>query len=229
MTHTDSPATIAILGAGKLGTVLARRSTAAGYRTLIAGSGAADRIALITEVLAPEARPVTGAEAAVEADIVILALPLSRRAQIPRAALAGKVVIDAMNYWPAVDGPMPEFDGYPSSPTVARELPDARVVRAFSHLDYHQLDTDHRPAGATDRHAIAIAGDDADAVRIVAEVVDAFGFDAVDAGRLADSDRFGPGTAMFGTSTTRDHVQELLTSTSATAQSQSAASVEWRP
>jgi predicted dinucleotide-binding enzyme len=125
--------------------------------------------------------------------------------------LRGKVVIDAMNYWPPVDGVIPEFEeNTPSSLIVARTMPDVRLVKAFSHLSYHQLHEDARPHGAADRHAIAIAGDDERAVAAVADLVDRLGFDPVVAGDLATSDRFGPGSTLFGTSTERAEVTRLL-------------------
>ncbi len=211
MSGDASTTTVGILGAGKLGTVLARLSVAAGYRTLIAASADPAAIGLVVEVMAPGADARSATEVADLADIVILAVPLGKYRTLPAAQLAGKVVIDAMNYWPSVDGTIPEFeDVAASSQVVARALPGARLVKAFSHLGYHQLDEDARPAGSPDRHAIAIAGDDADAVRDVAELVERFGFDPVVAGDLAAGARFGPGTDLFGTSAGRGEVTRLL-------------------
>lgn len=165
--------------------------------------------------MAPGAAAASAADAARRSDIVILAVPLGRYRTLPAAQLTGKIVIDAMNYWPPTDGVLPEFDNTPSSPVVAAALPGARLVKAFSHLDYHQLDEDARPAGAADRHAIAIAGDDEQAVQAVADLVDRLGFDPVVTGPLATAARFGPGSDLFGTSASRIDVARLLAATTA--------------
>lgn len=206
--------TVGILGAGKVGTVLARLSVAADYRTLISASGDPEAIRLIIDVLTPGATAKASTDVARESDIVILAVPLGRYRALPAAELVGKVVIDAMNYWPPNDGVIAEFEaGAPSSQVVAAALPGARLVKAFSHLGYHQLDEDGRAAGAPDRHAIAIAGDDEQAVQAVAGLVDRLGFDPVVAGPLAVGIRFGPGSTLFGVSTGRAEVGRLLVAT----------------
>lgn len=155
---------LGILGAGKLGTVLARLAVQAGYDTRIAGSGDPGDIHLIVDVLAPGATAQWAAEVAAQAEIVVLAIPLSKLHTLPAAELRGKVVVDATNYWPPTDGTIDRFATGASSSAVAAALPGARVVKALSHLGHHELDTDSRPPGAPERLAIAVAGDDADAV-----------------------------------------------------------------
>jgi predicted dinucleotide-binding enzyme len=194
-----------------VGTTIARAAVEAGYDVAISGSGAADRIALIVEVLAPGAHPVSTDEAVRHADLIVLAVPMHRFRELPSDLFAGKILIDAMNYWEEIDGVDQELATAPAgtSVVVQRRFPSARMVKSLNHITYYKFDEGRRPPGAPGRIAMAAAGDDRAAVAAVMQLIDRLGFDAVDAGPLEAGLALEPNGPVFGVSYTADELSSL--------------------
>ena len=210
MTHNIR--SIGILGAGKLGIVLAQLALKAGYEVNLSGSGDPKKIALSVSVLAPGAHADWSEKVAEQSNVIVLALPLGKYQTVPKEALKGKLVIDAMNYWWEVDGDRPDLTdaSISSSEIVQTYISDARVVKALSHVGYHDLHDSARPRAAEDRKAVAIAGDDEADVRVVSELVDALGFDPLVIGDLAEGRTLQPGSPAFGVSVNLSELQEII-------------------
>jgi predicted dinucleotide-binding enzyme len=196
---------IAVLGAGHVGPVIARVAIAAGFHVTIAASGSPERIALIAQVLVPGAEPRWAADAVDDSDIVVLAIPLHKFATFDAALVADKLVVDAMNYWPPVDGVQEMFEDrqYSSSEIVQRRLARSTIVKTFNHIGYHDLEDWRRPAGSPERRALGVAGDDPGAVEVVAEVIERVGYDAVRLDSLRAGRLLEPGGPVFGASLRR--------------------------
>lgn len=203
---------IGILGAGRLGPVLAKLATRAGYEVLIATSGDPKRIAMGIEQVAEGAQATIATDAVDRADVIILALPLGKYRTIDADLLAGKVVIDAMNYWWTTDGSCVEFTDplASSSKIVSDYLASSQVVKAFNHMGFEELEEEARAAGLPDRKAIAIAGDDQDAVQRVVRIVDDFGFDPLHIGGLAEGMKLEPDTDAFGADAAIDELRAMI-------------------
>ncbi|MEV4316225.1 NAD(P)-binding domain-containing protein [Actinocrispum sp. NPDC049592] len=191
---------IAILGSGHMGPIIARVAAEAGYDVSIANSGDPRNIELIAQVLAPGATAKWAADAVRDADIVVLSLPVHRFPELDPDLVAGKLVIDSMNYWPPVDGVQEMFeDGRRgSSEIVAARLANSTIVKTLNHLGYHELDEDRNTG-----RALGVAGDDTTATKTVAELIERIGYDAVLLDSLADGRLLEPGGPVFGARLTR--------------------------
>jgi predicted dinucleotide-binding enzyme len=203
---------LGIVGAGKIGTAVARAAVAGGYDVAISGSGAAERIELIVEVLAPGAHAVTTDDVVGDADLIVLAVPMHRFRGLPPGLFADKILVDAMNYWEEIDGVDEELETAPmgTSVVVQQQFPSARVVKSLNHLGYFKFDQARRPPGAPDRLALAAAGNEPDAVAAVMRLIDRLGFDAVDAGPLQAGVALQPGGPVFGIGHRADNLTSIL-------------------
>jgi predicted dinucleotide-binding enzyme len=197
--QTQSPR-LAVLGAGHVGPVIARMAVAAGYHVSIAASGDPDQIALVTEVLVPGAEARWAVDAVAGAGIVVLSIPLHKFPTFDPELVAGKLVVDAMNYWPPVNGVLEMFEDRrdSSSEIVQRRLARSTVVKTLNHIGYHEMEDDRRASGSPERRALGVAGDDAWAVDAVSEVIDRIGYDVVRLDRLSAGRLLEPGGPVFG-------------------------------
>ena len=204
--------TIGLIGAGHIGSQLARLAVRHGYDVVVSNSRGPETLQDLTRELGPHARAATPAQAAEAGDIVVVTIPLKSIDDVPAAPLAGKIVIDTNNYYPQRDGHIRELDAEQTttSELLQRHLPDSRVVKAFNHIYAAALTTDGQPAGTPNRRALAIAGNDADAKRVVAQLIDQFGFDVVDIGPLSDSWRIQRDTPGYGPRRTADELRRDL-------------------
>ena len=192
--------TLGIIGAGQIGSQLARLGVANGYDVVVSNSrGPATLEGLVAE-LGPRARAALPAEAAAAGDLVIVTIPLHAIDALPLPELAGKTVIDTNNYYPQRDGNILALDEETSTTAELLQdlLPDTRVVKAFNHIYAADLTTDGQPAGSADRRALVIAGNDPDARAAVTALLDDFGFDTVDLGPLNEGWRIQRDTPGYG-------------------------------
>ena len=204
--------TIGLIGAGHIGSQVARLSIRHGYDVVISNSRGPETLQDLIRDLGPQARASTPAQAAEAGDIVVVTIPLKNIGDVPVAPLAGKIVIDTNNYYPQRDGQIRELDNEETttSELLQRRLPDSKVVKAFNHIYAAALTTDGQPAGTPNRRALAIAGNDADAKRVVAQLIDRFGFDVVDIGPLSDSWRIQRDTPGYGPRRTAEELRRDL-------------------
>jgi predicted dinucleotide-binding enzyme len=193
-------ATIGFIGAGKIGSQLARLAAKNGYDVVVSNSRGPETLAGLVKELGPTARAGTPAEAAKAADIVVVTIPLKNIRQLPVEPLAGKIVIDTNNYYPQRDGHIAPLDDETTTTAelLQAHLPQSKVVKAFNHIYAAALTTDGQPPGTNNRRALAIAGDDRDAKATVARLIDQFGFDVVDAGLLKEGWRIQRDTPGYG-------------------------------
>ena len=205
-------ATIGLIGAGNIGSQLARLAVAHGHDIVVSNSRGPETLTPLIAELGPRARAATVAEAAQAADIVVVTIPLKHFRTVPVEPLAGKIVIDTMNYYPHRDGRIPELDSESTttSELLQAHLPASKVVKAFNHIYAGQLTTDGRPAGAEGRRALVIAGDDPEAKAVVTDLINQFGFDVVDAGPLKESWRIQRDTPGYGPRRTREELRRDL-------------------
>lgn len=187
-----SKLSLAIIGVGRLGSALVKLLDRVGYAVTVAGRNA-DELELMVSIYAPNAAVATPSQAIAACDTVILAIPLHQYRTLNPELLAGKIVIDAMNYWPPVEGEIAEFNGERgSSEVIAEYLAGSRIVKALNHIGYGELETDVNTG-----RAMLCSGDDAKAKETVAQLIRDIGYVPVDLGALYEGWRHQPDTPLF--------------------------------
>ena len=204
--------TIGLIGAGNIGQAVARLAVDHGYDVVLSNSRGPETLTDVVAGLGPKAQADTAEGAAERGDLVVVTIPLKAYEDVPVEPLAGKVVVDTNNYYPQRDGQIAALDdkSTTSASLLQEHLPTSQVVKAFNHIQSGHLSEHAQAAGTSDRRALVIAGDHADAKATVTRLIDELGFDVVDAGPLADSWRFEPDTPAYGPRLDADGMREAL-------------------
>jgi 8-hydroxy-5-deazaflavin:NADPH oxidoreductase len=191
--------TIGFIGAGNIGSTVARLAVDAGYDVVLSNSRGPETLTDLVAELGEHARAATADEAAAAGDFVVVSIPLKNYLDVPVGPLRGKVVIDTDNYYPQRDGQIPELDDERTtvSELLQAHLPESHVVKAFNNINFRTLRELARPQGDPDRSVLAIAGDDARAKEGVTRFLDDIGYDALDVGPLAEGWRYQRDTPAY--------------------------------
>lgn len=203
---------IGIIGAGKLGITLGNLAINAGYIVYISSSKPVADIKLTVETLVPGATAATNAQIADVADIVILALPLSKYTELDSTLFANKIMIDAMNYWWEVDGVTNIYSDAKesSSEKVARYFADSKVIKAFNHISYHNLADYANQQSSENQIAVLFATDKAETIKVIEQIIRDFGFISQYIGPLRNGRILETGEPLFGASMSRAEIQPLV-------------------
>ncbi|WP_061297500.1 NADPH-dependent F420 reductase [Herbidospora cretacea] len=179
---------IGFIGSGHIGSAVARLAVDAGHTVVMSNSRGPETLADLVASLGPAASASTAEGAAEAGDIVVVTVPFHAYKKVPVAPLAGKIVIDTNNYYFERDGRFPDIDSGEKTPSglLQEHLPTSKIVKGFNNIMAAHLLSDGTPPGTPNRRALPIAGDDAEAKKLVADLIDSFGFDVVDVGPLSE-------------------------------------------
>jgi len=204
--------TFGIIGAGQIGSHVARAVIARGHHVVIANSRGPQTLAELVAELGPSARAATAAEAGASGEVVVVTVPFGRYRDVPVEPLAGKIVIDTNNYYWERDGRFPELDRgeATTSGMLQAHLPTSKVVKAFNHIAAAEITTEGSPAGTPGRRALTVSSDDAQAAAFVIDLYDQLGFDAVYVGPLSESWRVERDRPAYGRRQTKEELEENL-------------------
>jgi len=203
---------IAIVGSGRIGTVLAQEFGDAGHEVWLSNSRGPQTLALTMTHMAPSVTAATVKDAIEHAEVVFLAIPFGSFSRLPYRSLGDKIVVDVSNYYPGRDGAFPYIDdgSQTSSEIIAAYIgPGPRLVKSLNHIHWRSLQVEPAPAGPG-RRALAVAGDDVASKHVVIGLLDSIGFDGVDAGPLAGSRLLSPGGALYGPRLDSEAMKQVL-------------------
>ncbi|QDQ16795.1 NADPH-dependent F420 reductase [Streptomyces spectabilis] len=191
---------IGIIGAGNIGGNLTRRLTTLGHDVSVANSRGPHTLTALAEETG--ATPVTVAEAARGAEVVVVTVPLKNVPDLPSGlfdeAAEGFAVIDTGNYYPGRDGKIEAIENGLTESRWTEQHIGHPVIKAFNGTYAEDILDKPLPAGDPDRMALPVAGDDETAKATVRDLIDALGFDTVDAGGIDESWRQQPDTPVYG-------------------------------
>ncbi len=191
---------IGIIGAGHIGSTVGRLWVEAGHEVRF-GTRHPDELKDLVASLGPRASCGTARAAADFGQVVLLAVPMNATPELAdelAPALKDKAVLDATNPYPDRDGDVARAaisEGHGSSVWTAHMFPRARVVKAFNMQRYTALQSEAH--ATTDPLAIAVAGDDSDAVELASRLVRDADFEPIVVGRLEQGRAFDPGTPHY--------------------------------
>jgi len=191
---------IGIIGTGHIGSTLAKHLTSAGHEVVVSNSRGPDTLRGLESELGSHGHAATAEEAERFGDVLIISVPFKCYADVPAVDLADKVVIDTTNYHPSRDGHFTEIDvdAQSSSEVLAGQLDGARVVKAFNAIEWTHLRDKAGQTSGGQRVGIPVSGDDPAAKQVVTGLIDQIGFEAVDAGSLAEGGRkHQPGSDVY--------------------------------
>ncbi len=202
---------IGIIGSGNIGANAARLFAKACHSVALSNARGPQSLESLVREIGSNAKAAHVEEAIAFGDVILLAIPFRKRDQLPAGNLfRGKVVIDAMN--PYTDKfEIQDLGDTTSSEEVAKQMPEARLVKAFNTMYFETLRKEGRASGDDDRLVLFVAGDDVEAKNIVSKLIEDIGFAPVDTGSLREGGRRQqPGSSIYNKPLTVEGASQLL-------------------
>jgi 8-hydroxy-5-deazaflavin:NADPH oxidoreductase len=203
---------IGIIGAGQIGSTLAGKFSALGYKVKLANSRGPHTLQELAKKINVSAVTIT--EAIKDVDLVIVSIPQKSIENLPADLFANSpadlIIAETGNYYPERDGRIEAMEaGRPESQWVS-DLLQRPVLKAFNNLGVDSLADNGRAPGAADRMALPVAGDNAADKAVLMALIEQLGFDGVDGGTLSESWRQQPGSPVYCTDHSREELIRLL-------------------